>query len=122
MSKKEIIINIIILIFIFSVFGFTLASTGKYSSKEDIVNMRVVYIGYKENENDPYKESKEKEPEPDQKYVVVKLCDTENGYIIDCNLERVYNTSRVGSIYNMKRMIYYNIFGKILEQEYEFIN
>lgn len=122
MSKKEIIINIIILIFIFSVFGVTLANTGKYSSKEDTVNMRVVYIGYKENENDPYKESKEKEPEPDQKYVVVKLCDTENGYIIDCNLERVYNTSRIGSIYNMKRTIYYNIFGKILEQEYEFIN
>ena len=122
MSKKEIIIKIIILIFIFSVIWLTLASTGKYSSKEDTVDMRVVYIGYKENENDQYKESKEKEPEPDQKYVVVKLCDTENGYIMDCNLERVYNTSQIGSIYNMKRTIYYNIFGKIVEQEYEFIN
>lgn len=122
MSKKEIIINIIILIFIFSVIWLILASTGKYSSKEDIVDMRVVYMGYKENENDQYKESKEKEPEPDQKYVVVKLCDTENGYIMDCNLERVYNTSQTGSIYNMKRTIYYNIFGKIVEQEYEFIN
>lgn len=122
MNKKDITIIIILFIFTFSVFGLTLANTAKYSSKEDTVNMRVVYIGYKENENDQYKESKEKEPEPDQKYVVVKLCDTENGYIMDCNLERVYNTSEIGSIYSMKRTIYYNIFGKIVQQDYEFIN
>lgn len=119
MTKRGIII---ILVFAFITLGLTLAVTREYSSKEDIVDMRVVYMGYKENENDQYKESKEKEPEPDQKYVVVKLCDTENGYITDCNLERVYNTSEIGSIYNMQRTIYYNIFGKIVKQEYEFIN